>query len=348
METFYSEHQGLHAPAGELFGGLEVTPFDSPARADLVLEAVRGLGLGAARVADDFGEEAILRVHSADYVEFLKTIWDEWRASGREGDVQPTIWQSRSMPGRMAAPRDPDGRAGYYALAGETRITSGSWKAAYWSAQAALSGVRALEGGARSAFGLCRPPGHHAARDQFGGYCFLNNAAVAADALRATGVERAAILDIDFHHGNGTQQIFYERGDVYYVSLHGDPEETFPNFLGYADETGRGDGEGFNLNFPYPPGTGWDSWRDGLREACRVIGEYAPGALVVSLGVDTFHNDPTSFFELRSENYLEVGRMLARLRLPTLFLLEGGYDLEALGLNVGNVLRSFAEESRAG
>ena len=346
METFYSEHHSLHAPSGELAGGVEVPPFESPERAERVLAAVRALDLGAVRAAEDFGEEAILRVHSADYIEFLKTIWRDWRASGRAGDVQPTVWQSRSMPGRVAAPRDPDGRAGYYALAGETRIVSGTWEAAYWSAQAALSGVRALGGGASSAFGLCRPPGHHASRDQFGGYCFVNNAAVSADALRAMGVERVAILDIDFHHGNGTQQIFYERDDVYYVSLHGDPEETFPNFLGYADETGRGDGEGFNLNLPYPSGTGWNLWQGGLNEACRVIGEYGAGALVVSLGVDTFHNDPISFFRLRSDDYLEVGRILSRLRLPTLFLLEGGYDLEALGLNVGNVLRSFEEESR--
>jgi acetoin utilization deacetylase AcuC-like enzyme len=192
-----------------------------------------------------------------------------------------------------------------------------------------------------AAFALCRPPGHHAARDLYGGYCFLNNAAIAAQAFLDDGAARVALLDVDFHHGNGTQDIFYERDDVLFLSLHGQPEDAFPHFLGYADETGAGRGEGFNANYPMPPGTPYAVWGDALEHACRRIVDYAPDVLVVSLGVDTFENDPISFFKLTSEDFSRYGERIGQLRLPTLFVMEGGYAVSEIGINTVNVLDAF-------
>jgi acetoin utilization deacetylase AcuC-like enzyme len=188
---------------------------------------------------------------------------------------------------------------------------------------------------------LTRPPGHHAGPDFFGGYCFLNNAALAAQALRDAGAQRVAVLDVDYHHGNGTQTIFYERADVLTVSLHGDPRTEYPFYLGHADERGAGSGEGFNLNLPLPAGTGCAAWRAALHEGLQAIARFAPDALVVALGVDTFEGDPISRFTLASADYLTAGRDIAAARLPTVFTLEGGYAVAALGVNVVNVLEGF-------
>ena len=351
MLTIFSEHHAHHAPTGELVGGVFRPPFEAPQRAEAVRafllahEGGQFVGEEALRPPQDYGEEPILAVHDADYVAFLRTIWEEWQASGRKGEVLPTIWPSRSMPGRTVPPsHDLEGRVGFYALAAETAIMRGTWHAAYWSAQTALTATAAVRDGSHhSAFGLCRPPGHHASRNQYGGYCFFNNAAISAQDFLHAGAERVAILDVDFHHGNGTQEIFYSRKDVYYISLHGDPEYTFPNFLGYADERGMGEGTGYNLNFPYPPGTRWNLWQEGLNQACHHIKEYGAQALIVSLGVDTYQDDPLSFFGLTSDDYLEAGRMLAHLGLPTVFLLEGGYDLSTIGVNVCNYLSAFTQ-----
>jgi acetoin utilization deacetylase AcuC-like enzyme len=238
-------------------------------------------------------------------------------------------------------PRSITGQLGYYAMAGETSISHGTWEAARAAADVALTAAARVKDGARAAFALCRPPGHHAARDMYGGYCFLNNAAVAAQFLRDGGAERVAILDVDFHHGNGTQDIFYDRADVLYVSLHGDPADAFPYFSGYADETGSGAGAGFNLNLPMPPGTEFALWQEALRTALLRIVDFRADALVVSLGVDTFAGDPISFFRLRSEDFLSYGRMIGECALPTMFVLEGGYAVGEIGINVANVLTGF-------
>jgi acetoin utilization deacetylase AcuC-like enzyme len=211
------------------------------------------------------------------------------------------------------------------------------------AADVALTGAQRLGAGAPGAFALCRPPGHHAARDLFAGYCFLNNAAIAAQSLRDLGAARVAVLDVDFHHGNGTQDIFYERPDVLYASLHGDPAQAFPYFLGYADEAGRGPGEGFNLNLPMPRGTIFATWRAALELALARIRAYGAEALVVSLGVDTFIADPISFFRLESPDFTTYGRMIGECGLPTLFVLEGGYAVAEIGINTVNVLSGFED-----
>jgi len=207
----------------------------------------------------------------------------------------------------------------------------------------ALTAQSIVAGGERSAFALCRPPGHHAHDDLYGGYCFLNNAAIAAQAFRDAGAARVAILDVDFHHGNGTQDIFYERGDVLFCSLHGEPETAYPYFLGYKDERGKGKGEGFNFNYPMPAGTGFDQWSKALASACRQIRKFGADVLVVSLGVDTFEKDPISYFKLKSPDFTRYGAEIAKLKLPTLFVMEGGYAIEAIGINTVNVLEGFLD-----
>ncbi|MCK1787164.1 histone deacetylase family protein, partial [Pseudomonas sp. TNT11] len=201
--------------------------------------------------------------------------------------------------------------------------------------------VTCPQGGAHSAFALCRPPGHHAAGDLMGGYCYLNNAAIAAQAFLDQGQRKVAILDVDYHHGNGTQSIFYARNDVLFTSIHGHPEAEFPFFLGYADERGEGAGEGFNFNYPLPAGSDWPHWSAALDEACTEIERYAADIVVVSLGVDTFKDDPISQFKLDSPDYLAMGARIARLGKPTLFVMEGGYAVAEIGINAVNVLEGF-------
>jgi acetoin utilization deacetylase AcuC-like enzyme len=233
-------------------------------------------------------------------------------------------------------------RVGLFAFDAGTPLTSGSWAVARAGAHCALSAAQAVLGGAPAAFALSRPPGHHAGADYFGGYCFLNYAALAAQHLRDAGLSRVAVLDVDYHHGNGTQSIFYERPDVLFASIHGDPLTEYPFYLGHADETGAGAGLGFNLNLPLPRGSGFDVWSAALEQALSAIDRFGAEALVVSLGLDTFVGDPISGFCLQSTDYLRLGERLARVGLPTVLVLEGGYAVDGLGVNAVNVLQAFA------
>jgi acetoin utilization deacetylase AcuC-like enzyme len=339
MITVFSHDHVLRSPRTELYGGELVRPHESPERAQIVLDRIQAVRLGDVMAPSSFGAAPLLRVHDEHYIEFLTLAWSEWVAAGNRGEAIPDCWPARRMTQRR--PRSITGKLGYYAMAGETSISHGTWEAARAAADVALTAAARVKDGARAAFALCRPPGHHAARDLYGGYCFLNNAAIAAQLLRDGGAARVAILDVDFHHGNGTQDIFYERADVLYVSLHGDPADAFPYFSGYADETGRGAGAGFNLNIPLPPGTEFTVWQDALRSALLRIVDFRADALVVSLGVDTFAADPISFFRLQSEDFLTYGRMIGECALPTLFVLEGGYAVGEIGINVVNVLTGF-------
>jgi acetoin utilization deacetylase AcuC-like enzyme len=264
-------------------------------------------------------------------------------ASGRAGEAIPNCWPARRVPQRP--PRSIEGQLGFYAFAAETSIGAGSWEAAAAAADVAVSGAQHLLAGARGVFALCRPPGHHASRDLYGGYCFLNNAAIAAQRLRDRGLGRVAILDVDFHHGNGTQDIFYDRPDVLFVSIHGDPLDSFPYFSGHASETGVGPGDGFTLNLPLPRGSDYAAWGAALQIALERITSFSPDALVVSLGVDTFVGDPISAFRLQSPDFVHYGRRLGECNLPTLFVLEGGYAVAEIGINVANVLTGFESVS---
>ncbi len=291
-------------------------------------------------------DEALLRVHSPEYLTFLSTAWDEWVSLSPDNvnrDALPSVWP---LPGNQAfrmdrPPLNFAAKLGQYAFDAGTPLMSGSWMAAREGAACALAAAQAVSTGESSAVALTRPPGHHAGRAYMGGYCFLNNAAIAAQYLRSQGLQRIAVMDIDYHHGNGTQAIFDERSDVYTVSIHGDPQTEYPFFLGHADERGTGPGEGYNLNFPLPKGTAFETWYGSLQKALQVIADFSPQALVVPLGLDTYEGDPISGFKLKSVHYLQVGRALASLRLPTVFTLEGGYAVADFGRNTVNVLEGF-------
>ncbi|MEL6478493.1 MAG: histone deacetylase family protein [Pseudomonadota bacterium] len=342
MKTVHTEKHRLRASKTELFGGELVPPFECPERIAHILARLDERKIGQVIGPDSFGLTPVLAVHDPDYVGFLSTCWEEWTSAGYKGEAIATCWPSRRMT-RLKPPREIDGRIGYYCLASETSISEGTWEAAQAAADVALTGAALLGAGERAAFALCRPPGHHAAQDMFGGYCFLNNAAIAAQSLIAAGATRIAVLDVDFHHGNGTQSIFYDRPDVLFLSLHGDPDDAFPHFLGGADETGAGEGEGANVNYPMPPETGYPAWSEAFDDACTRIVAFGAEALVVSLGVDTFKRDPISFFRLESADFTDYGRKLARLGLPTLFVMEGGYAVAEIGVNTVNVLEGFED-----
>ncbi|MFV2032063.1 MAG: histone deacetylase family protein [Gammaproteobacteria bacterium] len=339
MLSVYSEKHALRDAKTELYGGELVAPFECPVRAEYVLERLKEVKLGEVIAPDEFGLDPVTRVHDPAFLGFLERCWNDWTAVGYKGEAIPTVWPARGMQQRV--PNHIEGRLGYYAMAGETAISNGTWEAARASVDVALTAQATIRDGANAAFALCRPPGHHAAGDMYGGYCFINNAAVAAQAFIDQGASRVAILDVDFHHGNGTQAIFYNRSDVMFVSLHGDPKDAFPHFLGYADEVGEGQGEGFNHNYPMGPGTSFNTWGEALGDACGKIKIYGPDALVISLGVDTFERDPISFFKLTSDDFMRYGATIGGLKLPTLFIMEGGYAVEEIGLNAVNVLQGY-------
>ncbi|RJG12531.1 histone deacetylase family protein [Pseudomonas cavernicola] len=339
MLTIYSDDHHLHHGKHELIGGQFKPCFEMPSRADMVLDRAKAVALGNVQSPLDFGLAPIRRVHSEGFLRFLQNAWADWQAIGRSHDMLPIAWPTRRL--RQVEPTDIDGRLGYYSFDAGAPITAGTWQAILSSANVALTGQAELAKGARGVFSLCRPPGHHAAADYMGGYCYLNNAAIAVQALLDLGAKRVAVLDVDYHHGNGTQDIFYDRADVLFTSIHGDPRFEYPYFLGFADEKGTGVGAGFNFNYPLAAGSDWSVWSLALADACRQIHEYAPDALVVSLGVDTFKADPISQFKLDSPDYLRMGEVIGKLGLQTLFVMEGGYAVEEIGINAVNVLQGF-------
>jgi acetoin utilization deacetylase AcuC-like enzyme len=236
-------------------------------------------------------------------------------------------------------------KLGRFCFDGCVPFTESTYKAVIASRDIALSASQIVYGGDRAAFALCRPPGHHAGPNYAGGYCFLNNAAIAAQWLRDAGANRVAILDIDYHHGNGTQEIFYNRSDVAVASIHADPKSDYPFYAGHADETGNGEGKNYNLNLPLPKGTEYESWNNAFSSAAEFISSYAPDYLIVSMGLDTFKDDPISSFKLASENYGSIGANIAALGLPTVFIFEGGYAIAQLGDNAAALLLGFEGRS---
>jgi acetoin utilization deacetylase AcuC-like enzyme len=320
-----------------------VPAYECPRRVEEIRSAITRSGIGRVETPDSFPLEAITRIHEPAYVDFLQHAFADWTALGRTGDATAQTWAVRGMRSDRV-PDSLDGRLAHFSFDATTPITGGTWEAAKGAADAALTAAGLVAtAGERAVFALCRPPGHHAAADYFGGYCFLNNAAIAAQHLRDHGATRVGIFDVDYHHGNGTQLIFYARRDVPFVSIHASPATDYPYFLGYADETGAGEGEGYNRNLPLPRGAGWDIWKDALETGCRWLSGCGVDAIVVSLGVDTFAGDPLASFQLSSDDYLLLGRRLARVGLPAVLVMEGGYALDHIGVNVSNVLRGFEE-----
>ena len=348
MKIFHNARHAEHAGRQEMFRGRMVDCHESPARLQHVLDelARRPVGELLRPPANLPLDAALHKVHSPEYLQFLAGAWDEWVAmdpANATRDALASVWPL-AQPHAFRTDKPPQNfaaRLGQYAFDSGTPLMAGSWAAAREGAACALAAAHALLGGERTTMALTRPPGHHAGPAFMGGYCFINNGAVAAQTLRDGGLQRVAVLDVDYHHGNGTQTIFYDRSDVLTVSIHGDPRTEYPFFLGHADERGAGAGEGFNLNLPLPRGTGFEAWFSTLQRALQAVSDFAPQALVVPLGLDTFEGDPISGFTLRSADYLQVGRALASLDLPTVITLEGGYAVAEVGVNAVNVLEGL-------
>ena len=339
MKTIYSKNHILRNSKTELYGGELVKPFECPERMEYIINEINSQNLGEIMEPRNIDLNIINKIHDDKYIDFMKNAWNEWEDEGYKGEAIPTVWPSRSMNSKII-PNFIEGKLGYYCLAGETSISKGTVEGAYESVKVAVTAAEFLSNNS-SVFALCRPPGHHASKDQYGGYCFFNNAAIAAEKLKQQGAKKVFILDIDFHHGNGTQSIFYNRSDVFYSSLHGDPLHAFPHFLGHADEIGVDEGIGFNTNYPMLPGTGYESWSEALDESFKDISSFNPDALIVSLGVDAYENDPISFFKLKSNDFFDIGKKLSNFKIPTLFVMEGGYSIKEIGVNTVNTLKGF-------
>jgi acetoin utilization deacetylase AcuC-like enzyme len=329
MRCFWDERQRLHAPAAEFFNGALHPAAEHGGRVDAILGAI-----GPTETPEDKGTEPLRRVHPDSYLDLLRDAHAEWRRAGREGDAFPYTFP---VVGRR--PLDLtriDARLGQHSFDTATPIGSGTWQSAYWSAQTALAALDAVIGGAQSAFALCRPPGHHAGKDYYGGYSYLSNAAICAEAALLAGKRRVAILDVDYHHGNGTQDIFSGREDVLFASIHADPLMDYPYFWGHADES-----KGNILNIPLPRGTDWAAYSPALDGALDWLGQGSPDLLIVSYGADTHEADPISHFKLRTGDYGHMARPISALGFPTVILMEGGYAVEALGANVAAFLGGF-------
>lgn len=340
MDAWFTAHHQAHQGHAEFFGAQLLPSFELPVRAERVRAAFVAAGLGAVHEPADAGLAPILAVHDTAYVEFLRGAWARWAALGRTHPMLPMVWHAGLGLPRVV-PRHVEGAHGYYAMDAGCAIVDGTWEAAYWSSQVAVAAADALAGGAASAFAICRPPGHHAAAACMGGYCYLNNAAIAVQRLRDGGAQRVGVLDVDYHHGNGTQSIFWRRGDVMVASLHASPHDDYPYLSGHADERGEGEGAGFNLNLPLPHGTAAVDWLAAQERAIDALIAARCDAVVVSLGVDTFERDPISRFALRMADYPEIGRRMRRLDMPVLFVFEGGYATDEVGTNAVAVLQGF-------
>jgi acetoin utilization deacetylase AcuC-like enzyme len=329
MRCFWDERQRAHAPAAEFFNGKLHRAAEHTGRVGAILGA-----LGPTEAPEDSGVGPLLRVHSTDYLDFLRIAHDEWLAAGREGDAFPYTFP---IVGRRPLNLSRiDARLGEYSFDTSTPIGPATWDACYWSAQTAIAGLDAVLGGERSAFAFTRPPGHHAGRDYLGGYSYLNHAAICAEAALAAGRKRVGILDVDYHHGNGTQDIFAGRDTVFFASIHADPSTDYPYFWGHADES-----RGNILNLPLPRGTDWGAYAPALTHAIDWLEKGAPDLLIVSYGADTHEADPISYFKLKTSDYAPMARRIASMGLPTLIVMEGGYAVEALGANVAEFLSGF-------
>ncbi len=345
MKIFYSEEHRNHYPPYEVFdGGKRVEYFENPDRMDRILSALGKTDWAELIEPSDFGLDPILAVHDKEYINFLASCWTEWLASDPEVAAAPE--QHAFLPATFALRRKTNrptsslhGRGGYYMMDLSACIVAGTYKAALASANCALSAAEAAVSDQQTAFGLCRPPGHHAGKDYAGGYCFINNASVAANWLSSKG--EVALLDIDYHGGNGTQDIFYERNDVLTISIHGDPDYEYPHYTGFADETGAGAGLGFHKNFPLPKDTGDEGYLAALDEALQMIRKFSPNFLVLSTGMDTFDGDPLGKFHVTRNGFAEIGKRISEIKLPTVIIMEGGYANEALGTNIVTLLENF-------
>ncbi|MEM1048598.1 MAG: histone deacetylase family protein [Pseudomonadota bacterium] len=341
MKCVYDERQRRHAPAGFMVSGAWQDSPETPERADIFSQTLRDAG-HEILLPTDTGRDAIEAVHSVRFVDFLEGIHSRWqRIPDASAQASPNVHPvARDGEAAGGYPRSAVGQVGFHVYDSAAPIGADTFLSAYWSAQTAIRATDLVLGGEPVAYALCRPPGHHASREMAGGFCFFNNAAIAAERLR-TAHKRVAVVDIDVHHGNGTQQIFYGRADVLTISLHADPERFYPFFWGYADETGSGEGKGYNLNLPLDRGSGDVVYREAFSAAMLRLRQFEPGALVVALGLDAHESDPFKGLALTTGAFQALAREIAALGCPTLVVQEGGYANPALGTNLDAFLSGF-------
>jgi acetoin utilization deacetylase AcuC-like enzyme len=341
MRVIHSPDSALHDPETFFRRGKLIAAPEVAQRYNVLRDAVAAAGHDMVE-APDAGLAPILAVHDHGYVEFLRTAWDRRAEVGLEGDEMVTTQFARMQMHRLSDKLA--NQIGYYTADTSAPIRAGTWKSAYGSAQAAVAAAEAaLEDGL--AYALARPPGHHAFADCAGGFCYLNNTAIAAQHLHDALKAPVAIVDVDVHHGNGTQGIFYRRNDVLTVSIHADPSDYFPLYAGYADETGEGAGQGFNLNFPLAHGAGDREVLSALDAGLRACAAFDPAAVVVALGLDAAKDDPLGVFNVTTDGFAEIARRVAALGKPLVFVQEGGYLCPALPQNLTAVLAA-ADASR--
>jgi acetoin utilization deacetylase AcuC-like enzyme len=339
MKAIFDDRQWVHDPKHFMAHGTRLANPEQPKRIEVLTAGAKAAGCRF-EVPDDHGLGPIAALHSPEYLVFLQTIHDRWsRIEGASDEVIPNIHPDRRT---ASYPRSAVGQAGFHQADTSCPIAAGTWEAAYWSAQSAVHGADLMAAGEQAAYVLSRPPGHHAFGDLAGGFCFLNNSGIAAERLLKAG-KRPAILDIDVHHGNGTQGIFYERGDVLTVSLHADPVRFYPFFWGHGHERGEGSGRGCNLNLPLVRGTGDEDYLKTLETAFDHIRAFGTDVLVVALGLDAYEKDPLKGLAITTPGFSRIGAAIAKLGLPVLFVQEGGYLSEELGQNLTSFLKGFQD-----
>ncbi|MCO4847811.1 MAG: histone deacetylase family protein [Yoonia sp.] len=339
MKAVFDERQWVHDPKHFMANGTILPNPEQPKRIE-ILHAGAGAAGCVFQAPADAGLGPIAALHSPEYLTFLQNIYTRWqRIEGAGDEVIPNIHPARRTDGY---PKSATGQSGFHQADTACPIAKGTWEAAYWSAQSAITGADLIAGGEQGAYVLSRPPGHHAFGDLAGGFCFLNNAAIAAERLRCSGL-RPAILDVDVHHGNGTQGIFYDRDDVLSVSIHADPERFYPFFWGYGQERGEGRGLGYNLNLPLARGTGDEVFLKTLDTALARVSNFGADVLVVALGLDASIDDPFQGLAVSQDGFAAIGAAMAGLNIPVLFVQEGGYLSDTLEINLTRVLAGYQE-----
>lgn len=338
VKAVFSERQLAHAPEFFVAGGRKLPNPEQPARAERLLARVQAMGVPVIEPAS-LGAGPRLAVHDRQYLDFLEHAYGDWqRAFAAGGEVMPSM---RPLENPGAYPRSIVGRAGWHMADLACPIGPDTWHAACASAATAATAADLVAGGEGAVYALCRPPGHHAHGGRAGGFCYLNNTAIAAQRLKVLG-PRIAVLDIDVHHGNGTQAIFYRRRDVFTVSVHADPADYYPFFWGHGHEQGAGEGEGYNLNIPLPVGSGDDPWLDAVTGAVAAIAAFDPAGLVVALGLDAYEGDPLAGGTVTTAGFGRIAGLIAGLGKPTAIVQEGGYLCDGLAGNLERFLSGFA------
>ena len=341
MKVFWDDVQQLHTPGFFLQRGVVRPNFEVPARATSLLEGVAALGLTPEQ-PPSLPDGALETVHTKPYLDYLRTAHAEWSAV--EGAGPEVVANMHPSPEMMLHGARPGaglvGRAGWFSADAACPIGPQTWAAASAAATCALAAAAEAAAG-RSAYALVRPPGHHAYPARAGGHCYLNNAALAAEALLAAGANKVAILDIDSHHGNGTQGVFWSRSDVFFASVHGDPSGYYPWFVGHGSERGDGEGTDCTLNLPLPQGSNDSTWLAALDTALAAITRASPDALVISLGFDASEHEPLNYFAVTADGFARAGERIAAIGRPAAIVQEGGYDTERLGRLLERFLTAY-------